>query len=163
MKGRGAHEDYLALYLGDQARLNLEKRINGLARRGVLADWGYAVPVPSSDTVHIAEPVSSVHAPELISVRTPARAAPPLDHVDIPTSPIEPSYSLAGSEVDASAPTNLVPVRQIGTDHEVTAIPTSQLTDKHNIVLLMGPDDPRADLRHTIDLCPLHRTVRSML
>ena len=61
-----------------KAWLNLERRVNGLAWQGILADWGYAVP----------------------SINLPYRV-------------------------------------------------------EHNIVLLIGTDNPKADVCHTIDSCPL--------
>ena len=120
-KKQRAHEQYLTCYLSGKARLNLEKRVNGLTQQGILADWGYAVPIPSPDTVH---------TPDVVHPNDPSI---PLAESDPPTLPIEPPVSDSPTKPWAEflAPTNLVPIRQIGRDHGVSFLTTYRQAQYH--------------------------------
>ncbi|KAG6371483.1 hypothetical protein JVT61DRAFT_9518 [Boletus reticuloceps] len=142
---RTTHEKYIQYYISGQAQVDLCKRISCLTRRGVLADWGYATPI----------------TPTTVSADSPST---PSSEGDPPTLPTEigplASQMPIGAWVEAETPIDLVPVRQID---GVTMVSASQLTDEHDIVLLMGTDDPKKDLRHTIDSSPLYRTSEKEL
>lgn len=58
---------------------------------------------------------------------------------------------------------NRVPAAKIGSGGPPTLLPVSKLTNEHDIVLLMGADDPSKDDRQTIDLSPLYRTVSPII
>ena len=109
---------------------SLCKKIDGLARRGVLVDWGYAVPFPPPSTL----------------VDDSSFGNGPL------TSPIKP-------EDDSDMSGNYVPVVNIH-DSASRLISVLELSALDKIMLSMAPSDPAEDPRHTIDASPLHQTVR---
>ena len=119
--------------LSTEQQDSLCKKIDHLLRRGVLVDWGYAVPVALPST--------------------------PIDDSFLgngpPTSPIEPIGV-------SDTPSDYIPIVNVGLRDKSTSqlIPMSELSPADEIVLLMGPSDPADDPQHTIDASPLHRTVR---
>lgn len=125
-------------HLSDEAQQRLRHRIQNLQWRGILGDWGYAVPVTFS---------SVTTAPDTSSDDVLPSDGPP-------TSPIE-----AESVIEYD---NLVPTRKIGSQDAPSLVAISDLTTNDDITLLMGADDPDDDSRQTIDLCPLYRTVSSI-
>lgn len=128
--------------LSAEARDRLCKRIQSLTRRGVLGDWGYAVPVVPSESL----------ATTKTSTTEAQVDAPP---VSPSTSPIEGNSELLVNY------DNRVPTRKIGShDGPTLLLSASELTNEQDITLWMGTDNPNEDPRRTIDLCPLYRTVR---
>ncbi|KAG9309134.1 hypothetical protein JVU11DRAFT_10841 [Chiua virens] len=137
-RGRTDHSVFMK-HLSGEDKEHLCERIRSLERRGVLGDWGYAVPVTSPSSPSPA----TTSGPSI----PPPDAIPSPD--DLPTLPIEP----VKTEFD-----NCVPARKVGSDEKPTLVSVSDLTADHDIVLLMGADNPEDDPRQTIDLCPLYRT-----
>ncbi|KIM55160.1 hypothetical protein SCLCIDRAFT_30583 [Scleroderma citrinum Foug A] len=97
-------------------------RIVSLSRQGVLADWGYAVPI-SEPTVPNSETVTR-------------RLAGKLSPHNPPTSPVEvPSQTLSNS----TKSTNYVPVLHVASEDTLPWLtPVPELTEEDNIVLSMG-------------------------
>ena len=104
--------------------MDLCKQISCLTRQGILADWGYAIPI---------------HIPTTVSANSPSL---PSSKGDPPTSPTEigplASQMPNGAWVEAETPINLVPIGQFD---GVMMVSASQLMEKDDIVLLMGTDD----------------------
>ena len=146
------------------------QKIDKLTRRGLLADWGYAVPTtPPSSSPAINDPEprqpgssTTPDEPSLSVADEPLEAdGTPLvtdPFNQMPTSPIEPPIT-----EDAKC-VNYVPVVRVGSPNlGTTLVPVSELDPSHNIVLSMGTSSPEDDPHHTIDSSPLYRTVRISL
>ncbi|KAI5997072.1 hypothetical protein EDD15DRAFT_2364534 [Pisolithus albus] len=133
---RNDHKESMEMAgLPEEAWVELCERIAKLRRRGVLGDWGYAVPMAE----HTA---------------TRSDAAQFSDATDPPTSPIEvPSQT-------TDEPVNCVYVVPVSSESaEPRLISVADLTGDHNIVLSMGPQsETKGDSRETIDMSPLHCT-----
>jgi hypothetical protein len=125
-------------HLSDEAQQCLRHRIQNLQWRGILGNWGYAVPVTFS-SVTTASDMSSDDV---------------LPSDGLPTSPIE-----AESVIKCN---NLVPTRKIGSQDAPSLVAILDLTANDDITLLMGADNPDDDSCQTIDLCPLYWTVSSI-
>ncbi|KAF8545661.1 hypothetical protein OG21DRAFT_1492086 [Imleria badia] len=123
-------------------RDSLCQRIRNLKWRGVLGDWGYAVPISAS---------SATTPSDTSSVDVPCCDGPP-------TLPIEADVPDPSIQYD-----NRVPARKIDSHDAPTLVPVTHLTANDDIVLLMGTNNPDDDSRKTIDLCPLYRTVSSTI
>ena len=139
------------------------QKIDKLTRRGLLADWGYAVPTtppPPSPTINDPDPrlpgsSTTPNEPSLSIADEPLGAdgiplvTDPFNQT--PTSPIEPPTT---EDVKC---VNYVPVVGVGSPHlKTTLVPVSELDPSHNIVLSMGTSNPEDDPRHTIDSSPLY-------
>ena len=156
---RSNHSKFMDRLSAEQKE-TLCKRIDNLARRGVLADWGYAVPIASSPSPspavnHPGSSTTHQHLPSMINEPpSVADGVPTTDPFNPPTSPIEPPNT------DANLCVNYVPVEEVGSHNLGTKlVPVSELNSYDNIVLLTGASNPEDDLRYTIDASPLHRTV----
>ena len=147
------------------------QKIDKLTRRGLLADWGYAVPMtppspspaindleprlPGSSTTP-NEPLLSVADEPLLEADGIPLVTDPFNQT--PTSPIEPPTT-----EDAKC-VNYVPVVGVGSSNlRTTLVPVLELDPSHNIVLSMGTSNPEDDPRHTIDSSLLYRTVSPSL
>jgi len=112
-------------------------RIANLKGRGVVADWGYAVPIIERSITPDLAHITSAHPP---------------------TSPVK--VPLQMEELES---TNYVPIVPVGSRNaQARLVPISELTKDDDIVLSMSPAKAEDDPRHTIDLSPLYRTVRSV-
>ena len=156
--------------LSVEQRESLCQKIDNLARRGILADWGYAVPIAPSPSPS-PSPSPTIDDPELRlgSSAPPDKPSPSVvdkpilvaDGIPVtglfnqtPTSPIEPPDA---QDVEC---VNYVPVVGVGShDLETKLIPVSELNPFDNIVLLTGTRSPEDDPRYTIEASPLYRTV----
>ncbi|KAF9227896.1 hypothetical protein BS17DRAFT_813772 [Gyrodon lividus] len=130
-----------------EAWKRLRDKLDCLTRQGILADWGYAVPV-SLDTA--TGPTNKV-VPDM-----PEPAAAMATDKYAPYSPPQtPTDSLAGDQESD----NCVSVKKIGSASEaIQVVPVSELAMDDEIVLLMGTSNPENDLRHMINSSPLHHT-----
>jgi len=139
-KQRSNHANFVQKMSGlfVNAQVELCERIGNVKQRGVLGDWGYAVPM----TDHSTATCSSTTSP---------------DAADPPTQPI----TMPSQMADKS--TNCVPVVPVFSDNaQPTLTLVSELTKADDIVLAMGPQaDAESDPHHTIDTSPLYCTVRS--
>lgn len=100
-------------------------------RRGLLGDWGYAVPVVSQQLELRPE------TPDMQS---------PIIQMTLPVTP--------RSKPEASQ--DIVPVQE---QDRTVGVLTKDLTDKHDIKLVMGTERPGELNRTCHDNNPLHRTV----
>ncbi|KAI5984419.1 hypothetical protein EDD15DRAFT_2375238 [Pisolithus albus] len=133
---RNDHKESMEMAgLPEEAWVELCERIAKLRRRGILGDWGYAVPMAE----HTA---------------TRSDAAQFSDATDPPTSPIEVSSQTTDEPVNC---VYVVPVSSESAEPRLISV--ADLTGDHNIVLSMGPQsETKGDSRETIDMSPLHRT-----
>ena len=87
--------------MSEEQREHICKRIDNLTRRGLLADWGYAVPIAPSPSPSKSLSPAAVNNPELPTTHNPSPSVvdeplPVVNGVPItgpsnpPTSPIEP-------------------------------------------------------------------------
>ena len=149
--------------MSEEQREHICKRIDNLTRRGLLADWGYAVPIAPSPSESLLP--ATVNNPELPTTHSPSpsvvdKPLPVVNGVPItgpsnpPTSPIEPP-----SAQDTEC-VSYVPVMGVGSHNLGTKlILVSELSPSNNIALLTGNSSPKDDLHYTIDTSPLYRTV----
>ena len=124
-KGRTDHGVHMNELL-DEIWERLCQRIHNLPQQGVLGDWGYA-------NAKARSPASTPSKPS----PSPRFKAP---HPDGPPTLL----------VDAESPMeydNHVLVQKVGSDDAPTLLSVSKLTNEHDIVLLMGTDDPNKDPR----------------
>ena len=126
--------------LSDEARESLCQKIRNLKRRGVLGDWGYAVPVAAP---------SATTPSDTSNVDMPCSDGPPTSLINDP----EPSVQYD----------NRVPAWKIDSHDTPTLVPVVDLTANDDIVLLTGTDNPDDNPRKTIDLSPLYQTVNSTI
>lgn len=126
--------------LSDEAQESLCQKIQNLKWRGVLGDWGYAVP--------IAAPLATTSS-DTSNIDMPCSDGPPTTPINDP----EPSVQYD----------NRVPAQKIDSHDTPTPVPVVDFTANDDIVLLMGTDNPDDDPRKTIDLSPLYRTVNSTI
>ena len=121
-------------------------RIASLSRRGVLADWGYTVPI-SEPTVPNLETVTG-------------RLAGELSPCNPPTSPVKvPSQTLGNS----TESTNYVPVVHVASeDASPWLTPVPELTKEDDIILSMGTSKEENSCP-SIDSSPLYTTVCSTI
>ncbi|KAF9230846.1 hypothetical protein BU15DRAFT_83115 [Melanogaster broomeanus] len=114
-------------------------------QRGLLADWGYAVPISEFEQPYSCQPDGVCES---------ACSPPSSPLSDPPTSPIPPSQPDEASH-------DCVPAMSNG-DHTIRLVATSTLTAEDEIVLSMGCaiSDSQADVdsRPTIDANPLYHT-----
>ena len=123
-------------HIPGEVQQHLCQRIENLRWRGILGDWGYAVPV----------------SPSFSTVTTFQTSDDESSLSDCPlTSPIE-----AESVIEYD---NLVLTRKIGSHDAPLLVSASNLTADDDITLLMGTDNPDDDPHQTIDLCPLYHMV----
>ena len=163
---RSNHHRFMGKLTTEQSECLCQK-IDKLTRRGLLANWGYAVPttppspspaindpeprLPGSSTTP-NEPLLSVADEPLLEADGIPLVTDPFNQT--PTSPIEPPTT-----EDAKC-VNYVPVVGVGSSNlRTTLVPVSELDPSHNIVLSMGTSSPEDGPRHTIDSSPLYRTV----
>ncbi|KAG6371473.1 hypothetical protein JVT61DRAFT_9503 [Boletus reticuloceps] len=136
-RNRTDHSVHMS-HLPDEAQERLCEKIRNLKWRGILGDWGYAVPVATSSAITSSDTTSDVDVSW--------SDAPPMSPIDADGSDPSVHYD------------DRVPARKIGSHDAPTLVPVSDLTANDDIVLLMGTDNPDDDPRKTIDLCPLYRT-----
>lgn len=137
---RSDHRKFMR-HLTDAERDALCGRIGSLSRRGVLADWGYAVP-DSEPTVINAE------------------TATELSLHNTPTSSIEGPLQLLG---DSAESTNYVPVARVTFEDALPSLKSvPELNEEDDIVLSMGTSKENSS-RPSIDSSPLYRTVCSIV
>ena len=136
--------------MSEEQREHICRRIDNLTRRGLLADWGYAVPIAPSPSPSPSESLSpaAVNNPELPTTHNPSPSVvdeplPVVNGVPItgpsnpPTSPIEPPGAQDTECV------SYVPVMGVGSHNLGTKlIPVSELSPSDNIVLLTGNSSP---------------------
>ena len=135
MRNQTNHRKFMD-HIPGKVQQRLCQRIENLHWRGILGDWGYAVPVsPSFSTVTTFQ----------TSDNESSLSDCPL------TSPIE-----AESVIEYN---NLIPTRKISSHDAPSLVLASNLTADDDITLLMGTDNPDNDPHQTIDLCPLYCTV----
>ena len=131
--------------LPPETRMCLRSRMKDIAYRGLLADWGYSVPLDAPHTQAEIAQASSKSTPSI-----PPRNLPP-------TSPISPL-----SNQPSESGEDLVPVRVsiLGEGKDwIVCVPVSELKDDHEIVLSMGRDSSPDQLSPLIDTNPLFHTV----
>ena len=151
--------------MSEEQREHICKRIDNLTRRGLLADWGYAVPIapspspsesPSPAAINDSElPTTHNLSPSVVDEPLPVvNGVPITDPSNPPTSPIEPPSTQDTKRV------SYIPVMGVGSHNLGTKlIPVSELSPSDNIVLLTGNSSPKDDPRYTIDASPLYQTV----
>ena len=116
---------------------HLLSRIANLKQWGVVANWGYAVPIIECSITPDLAHITSAHPP---------------------TSPVE--VPLQMEELES---TNYVPIMPVGSRNaQAHLVPISELTKDDNIVLSMSPAKAEDDPHHMIDSSPLYRTVHSV-
>ena len=125
-------------------------RIECLSQRGVLADWGYAVPTTKYSSTTSGSTIpgppaceSSPHDPSTLPIKIPSQIG----------------------DLDNCGSSNYICAVRVGSDDGSTWLTlVSELTkeDNINIIVPMG-STPENNLRPTIDSSPLHRMVCSMI
>ena len=145
--------------LSSEARQSLLAKLQKISRRGLLADWGYAVPFYPSDA---AKPPSLVGAtaPAVHHQPTDAAASSPLTSLtaldETPTSPVA---------IPDDLDENIVPVRNFGAgdaNNVVEYVALSELKETDDIILSMGGAPPLDPCWPSVDTNPLYRTVSTL-
>lgn len=128
-------------------------RISTLKRRGLLVDWGYVAPIPNT-FCHLCSASSD---PETVQPSTGTSSN--LSPHDPPTLPIEMSIHEKENVVESNDWVPIVPVLESERTSTPSLVLVPKLTNKEDIVLLMGSADPENDPRHAIDTSPLYCMV----
>jgi hypothetical protein len=131
-KGRTDHKIHMD-DLPDDVQARLCHRIKHLEQRGVLGDWGYATPKMALPT-----PIASDSSDSEVLSLLSGDSSPG----DIPTSPVAAASCEPVMEYD-----NRVPIRKVRSNDVPKLLSVSSLTNEHDIVLLMGGDNPDEDPR----------------
>ncbi|KAI6122511.1 hypothetical protein EDD16DRAFT_766572 [Pisolithus croceorrhizus] len=141
--------------LGAQQKDYLSKRIGSLARRGVLADWGCAVPINHSEHHPSAGYVAAPVAPSSSSVTVNNS-----EIVDDPFNPaIPPTEPVANiPDPDTKSANHVTVVGKGLPDLARALIPILKLSASDEIVVLTGDSNPEGDRRRTTDGGPQYRT-----
>ena len=143
-----------------ETREELRSKLEGISRRGFLADWGYAVPieVPRDDTNPTA--TDSTASPN--ANQSPQPSSP---LTSIPTDEAQTSPISVDIPSDAASDERAVLVRLLdcdsGSSDNIHYVGLSDLKDNHSITLSMGRESVLDPSRPTIDNNPLYRTVSS--
>ena len=144
-QGRSNHAKFMH-HLPISTREVLCARIEGLGRRGVLADWGYAVPT-----------TECLSTSGLTTSDSPEPPACELSPCNPPTSPIEIPPEIG--DLDNCESSNYVCTARVGSNDGSTQLTlASELTEDDDIIVPMG-SAAENDSHPTINSSPLHRTV----
>jgi len=157
-------------HLSPEAQDSLLRKLEGISRRGHLADWGYAVPFypqnitnltrpDNTDTKTTTQPERDTEHPGAVQCQSASLETPlsPLTSLSTPdsarTSPI-------GDDLDENA----IPVQNLNSNGSRSPhyVPISGLRDTHDVTLSMGGDPLMDPCRPSIDTNPLYRTVSSL-
>ena len=157
-------------HLSSEAQELLLWKLEGISRRGHLADWGYAVPFHPEDVpdhtlrddmdTKTTTPERDTQLPDAIPCQPTDAEAPssPLTSLSSPEALEAPTSPIADSSDE-----NTVPVRRLGFNGSESPhyVPISDLRHTHDITVPMG-GDPVNPSRPSIDTNPLCHTVSSL-
>ena len=155
-------------HLPPEAQESLLRKLEGISRRGHLADWGYAVPFYADNvTEHtlrddsmdtkITTPEPDTQLPDAVLCQSAG-----LETVSSPLTSLS-SPEARTSPIADDSDENAVPVRRLGNSSEKPYyVQISSLRNAHDITLSMGGDPLMNPYRPSIDTNPLYRTVSSL-
>ncbi|KAF8124294.1 hypothetical protein EV363DRAFT_1299830 [Boletus edulis] len=126
--------DFVDHVLHGSERARIREKIQKLSRRGLLGDWGYAIPVPNNSS-----PDSQPQAPSATAI---------------------PTGSNSSSDMQSQVPHHSTPVLHVMDQTKHSVVSPDNLLGTHDIVIPVADEDLPNDTSLAIDKSALQRTLQ---